>query len=189
MESGNELSKTVSSFYIATLDSKNVFLIFCLGHNTRFKLVCIYIEVTVPLLLVNLETCSSKKNYKRHWHETICLHHYKIYSVCLMIHALQVATFIVQKILLDELGLQYICQMYERFFSVATVLTSMVQGLVEQPSARLLKHVVRCYLRLSDNPRYVFSNLHCFYILFYTVFNNSQLSFFEILFCHRDSCT
>ena len=24
---------------------------------------------------------------------------------------------------------------------------------VEQPSARLLKHIVRCYLRLSDNPR------------------------------------
>ena len=25
--------------------------------------------------------------------------------------------------------------------------------LVEQPSARLLKHLVRCYLRLSDNSR------------------------------------
>jgi len=64
-----------------------------------------------------------------------------------------VATFIVQKILLDELGLQYICQTYERFFAVATVLGIMVQSLVEHPSARLLKHVVRCYLRLSDNPR------------------------------------
>eukprot|EP00123_Amoebidium_parasiticum_P013462 comp21969_c0_seq1/m.31704 comp21969_c0_seq1/g.31704 ORF comp21969_c0_seq1/g.31704 comp21969_c0_seq1/m.31704 type:complete len:320 (-) comp21969_c0_seq1:154-1113(-) len=64
-----------------------------------------------------------------------------------------VATFIVQKILLDELGLQYICQTYERFFAVATVLGNMVQTLVEHPSTRLLKHVVRCYLRLSDNPR------------------------------------
>jgi hypothetical protein len=70
-----------------------------------------------------------------------------------------VATFIVQKILLDELGLQYICQTYERFFAVATVLGTMVKGLVEQPSGRLLKHVVRCYLRLSDNPRY--SAPHC----------------------------
>jgi CCR4-NOT transcription complex subunit 9 len=25
--------------------------------------------------------------------------------------------------------------------------------LAEQPSVRLLKHIVRCYLRLSDNPR------------------------------------
>lgn len=25
--------------------------------------------------------------------------------------------------------------------------------LAEQPSVRLLKHIIRCYLRLSDNPR------------------------------------
>ena len=29
----------------------------------------------------------------------------------------------------------------------------MVLHLSKEPSARLLKHVVRCYLRLSDNPR------------------------------------
>jgi hypothetical protein len=29
----------------------------------------------------------------------------------------------------------------------------MVTGLVERPSVRLLKHIVRCYLRLSDNAR------------------------------------
>ena len=33
------------------------------------------------------------------------------------------------------------------------VLGNLVGTLVEQPSARLLKHIVRCYLRLSDNPR------------------------------------
>ena len=40
------------------------------------------------------------------------------------VHAspLQVATFILQKILLDETGLSYICQTYERFSHVATVL-------------------------------------------------------------------
>ncbi len=32
----------------------------------------------------------------------------------------------------------------------------MVLQLAKEPSARLLKHVVRCYLRLSDNPRCVF---------------------------------
>jgi CCR4-NOT transcription complex subunit 9 len=59
----------------------------------------------------------------------------------------------VQKILLDDIGLTYICQTYERFFAVATVLGNMVGQLVEQQSIRLLKHVIRCYLRLSDNPR------------------------------------
>ncbi|XP_025793537.1 CCR4-NOT transcription complex subunit 9-like isoform X3 [Panicum hallii] len=38
-----------------------------------------------------------------------------------------VATFIVQKIMLDDTGLMY-------------------------PSPRLLKHIIRCYLRLTDNP-------------------------------------
>ncbi|CDS13557.1 Putative Rcd1-domain-containing protein [Lichtheimia ramosa] len=64
-----------------------------------------------------------------------------------------VAIFIIQKILLDETGLYYICQTYERFYAVATVLHNMVSQLVETQAIRLLKHVIRCYLRLSDNPR------------------------------------
>lgn len=66
-----------------------------------------------------------------------------------------VAIFIVQKILTDDMGLQYVCQTYERFYAVSAVLASVVQQLVimEPPSPRLLKHVVRCYLRLSDDPR------------------------------------
>lgn len=64
-----------------------------------------------------------------------------------------VAIFIVQKILLDDLGLQYICQTYERFYAVGAVLANMVAALVESQAVRLLKHVVRCYLRMSDNPR------------------------------------
>uniref|UniRef100_F6UGN5 CCR4-NOT transcription complex subunit 9 n=1 Tax=Ciona intestinalis TaxID=7719 RepID=F6UGN5_CIOIN len=64
-----------------------------------------------------------------------------------------VATFILQKILLDDTGLAYICQTYERFSHVAMILGKMVLALSKDPSARLLKHVVRCYLRLSDNPR------------------------------------
>uniref|UniRef100_A0A6Q2WSD6 CCR4-NOT transcription complex subunit 9 n=1 Tax=Esox lucius TaxID=8010 RepID=A0A6Q2WSD6_ESOLU len=64
-----------------------------------------------------------------------------------------VATFILQKILLDDTGLAYICQTYERFSHVAMILGKMVLQLSKEPSARLLKHVVRCYLRLSDNPR------------------------------------
>ena len=68
-----------------------------------------------------------------------------------------VATFVVQKILLDEKGLSYICATAERFYAVSTVLSSMVAQykvlypLLERPSVRLLKHIVRCYLRLSEN--------------------------------------
>lgn len=58
-----------------------------------------------------------------------------------------VAIFIVQKILLDDHGLNYICATYERFYAVGTVLSNMVSQLVEQQTARLLKHVVRCFLR------------------------------------------
>ncbi|PON68207.1 Rcd1/Caf [Parasponia andersonii] len=64
-----------------------------------------------------------------------------------------VATFIVQKILLDDMGLDYICTTAERFFAVGRVLGTMVAALAEQPSSRLLKHIIRCYLRLSDNPK------------------------------------
>ncbi|CAB4308421.1 unnamed protein product [Prunus armeniaca] len=64
-----------------------------------------------------------------------------------------VATFIVQKILLDDVGLDYICTTAERFFAVGRVLGTMVASLAEQHSSRLLKHIIRCYLRLSDNAR------------------------------------
>jgi len=57
------------------------------------------------------------------------------------------------QVVLDELGLNYICATAERFYAVSTVLQNMVQSLIEQPSVRLLKHIVRCYLRLSDNLR------------------------------------
>ncbi|KAG5437757.1 hypothetical protein PCANB_000470 [Pneumocystis canis] len=61
-----------------------------------------------------------------------------------------VAIFIVQKILADDMGLAYICQTYERFYAVGTVLSNMVGQLVENQVHRLLKHVVRCYLRARD---------------------------------------
>lgn len=48
----------------------------------------------------------------------------------------------------SQVGLSYICATAERFFAVGAVLSSMVTGLAEQPSVRLLKHIIRCYLRL-----------------------------------------
>ena len=53
-----------------------------------------------------------------------------------------VATFILQKILLDQTGLYYICQTYDRFSHVAMILGKMVIQLSKEPSQRLLKHVV-----------------------------------------------
>ena len=66
-----------------------------------------------------------------------------------------VATFIVQKILLFDIGLQYLCATPERFYTVSSVLAKMTTGADkgEKPPARLLKHVIRCYLRLSDHAR------------------------------------
>ena len=52
-----------------------------------------------------------------------------------------------------QVGLNYICATAERFFAVSAVLNAMVAALPEQPSTRLLKHIIRCYLRLSDNTR------------------------------------
>lgn len=74
-----------------------------------------------------------------------------------------VAIFILQKILLDDQGLSYICTTYERFHTVAKVLAKMIDQLIivfhnsnpqqqtSNSTGRLLKHVVRCYMRLSDN--------------------------------------
>ena len=65
-----------------------------------------------------------------------------------------VATFIIQKILLDDLGLNYLCQTAERFLAVSTVLNNMVVLQIgDKPSQRLLKHIIKCYNRLTENPR------------------------------------
>merc|ERR1711977_30370 len=53
----------------------------------------------------------------------------------------------------DDMGLTYICATAERFYAVSSVLAKMVTTLQQTPSIRLLKHIIRCYLRLSDNPR------------------------------------
>ncbi|GKB54687.1 CCR4-NOT transcription complex subunit 9 [Tanacetum coccineum] len=51
------------------------------------------------------------------------------------------------------MGLNYICYIAEWFFAVGRVLGNMVDALAEQPSSRLLKHIIRCYLPLSDSQR------------------------------------
>uniref|UniRef100_A0ACD5UXN8 Uncharacterized protein n=4 Tax=Avena sativa TaxID=4498 RepID=A0ACD5UXN8_AVESA len=64
-----------------------------------------------------------------------------------------VATSIVEKVLLDDAGLCYLCATAERFFATGHALAVVSVSLIEQPSLRLLKHIICCYLRLCDNPR------------------------------------
>ena len=62
------------------------------------------------------------------------------------------AIFIVQKILLDNYGLNYIYGTYERFYAMSIVLSNVVSQLVKQQIVQVLKHVVRCYLRQDGRP-------------------------------------
>ena len=62
------------------------------------------------------------------------------------------SAWIVQKLLLNDFGLWYVCQTPERFYAIASTLAKMVDVLLEVPSIRALKHVIRTYLRLCDNP-------------------------------------
>lgn len=54
---------------------------------------------------------------------------------------------------MDNNGLTYLCMTAERFFAVSTVLNNMVESQLVKPSTRLLKHIIKCYFRLSENPR------------------------------------
>jgi len=58
-----------------------------------------------------------------------------------------VATFIVQRILLDNNGLDYICSTVERFYAISSVLSNMIKN---NPTQRLIKHIIRSYAHLAD---------------------------------------
>lgn len=69
--------------------------------------------------------------------------------------SLQVATFILQKIVSDDVGLEYVCATAERFFAVERVLKMVMASLENEPSPRLMKLVLPTYYRLSNNRRFV----------------------------------
>ena len=58
-----------------------------------------------------------------------------------------VACFIVQRILLDESGLKYICEKAERLNAINTVLCFMIKN---KPSQRLVKHITYKILSFDD---------------------------------------
>ncbi|KAJ6234086.1 ccr4-not transcription complex subunit 9 [Anaeramoeba flamelloides] len=79
----------------------------------------------------------------------LCLH---IMEICTEQEKI-IATFIILKIILNENGLTYICDIYQRFLAVSSVIGNMVNYLLEEPSVKLLENIIRCYSRLADNSR------------------------------------
>ena len=65
-----------------------------------------------------------------------------------------VATASLLKILLDETGLTYICHTQERQEAVLEPLSILVEDVVQKQSIRLLKLVLQCYVRLTDDQGY-----------------------------------
>ncbi|ORX72071.1 Rcd1-like protein [Linderina pennispora] len=64
-----------------------------------------------------------------------------------------VATFIFQKIILDEGGFQYVTSHPKRLRTVLVILDNVIGQMVTAPSGRLLKSVTKCLIRLADNPK------------------------------------
>lgn len=64
-----------------------------------------------------------------------------------------VALYTIQRIIGDDQGLEFLCDTYQRFWAISNVLELLVAKMLETGNTRLLKHIVRCYNRLADNPR------------------------------------
>ncbi|KAK2988612.1 hypothetical protein RJ640_026109 [Escallonia rubra] len=74
---------------------------------------------------------------------------------------LKVAAFILSKILIQEEGLHYCCDYVERCYTVGRLLAGIIEK-VSKPKVRQLKHVINCFLRMSDEPRACDALRHCF---------------------------
>lgn len=70
-----------------------------------------------------------------------------------------VATFIVMKILLDNVGLDYICRTDERMNAVAQILKDLMEEIEpgkneDTKDLKMIGQILRCFLRLSENSRF-----------------------------------
>uniref|UniRef100_A0A0D9VF29 Cell differentiation protein rcd1 n=1 Tax=Leersia perrieri TaxID=77586 RepID=A0A0D9VF29_9ORYZ len=111
-----------------------------------------FIEARIPLYLCAfLKTDSRTKQFE----------YLRLTSLGIIGALVKVATFIIERIVVDDAGLIYICTNADRFYAVAAALATVVTSLVDQPSKRLVKHVIRCYLRMSENPRGFAALLTC----------------------------
>ena len=80
-------------------------------------------------------------------------HFANMYDHCLLI--LQVSTFILLKVLRNELGLHRCCDTRGPFYDIAFALQKMVSSPDDQRAARQLKCIIRFYLRMFHHPRFV----------------------------------
>ncbi|KAH0925852.1 LOW QUALITY PROTEIN: hypothetical protein HID58_018108 [Brassica napus] len=177
MESGSELSKTVSFLYFQMLlmiDFGNATAIrlicFCFFFNVatfiiqkilldneglRYMCVCVDRFFALSRVLGNMVTSLAEAPSPRLLKHIVedtevikFLLETEIIPLCLQTMesgselSKTVATFIIQKILLDNEGLRYMCVCVDRFFALSRVLGNMVTSLAEAPSPRLLKHIV-----------------------------------------------
>lgn len=67
-----------------------------------------------------------------------------------------VSIFIVMMILLDNLGLDYVCRTDERLHAVANILKEMMDDLEKAPiddvkENKMVRNIIRCFVRLSEN--------------------------------------
>ncbi|KAM3230113.1 hypothetical protein ACQJBY_060736 [Aegilops geniculata] len=100
-----------------------------------------------------------------------------------------VATFIVRRIICDDLGLRYICTNAERLLAVVQVLAQMVSehllavASVQRYPAKLLKHVIRCFHGLSADARFVLPSVCYMMILRLSLIHMHQ--FYPLPIMHR----
>lgn len=67
---------------------------------------------------------------------------------------MKTAAVVLEKLLsIGDDGLDYCCASPERFYFVARALGQAVDGLSLDPCQRMLKLLVSCYAKLSQNPR------------------------------------
>ncbi|KAH7673808.1 CCR4-NOT transcription complex subunit 9 protein [Dioscorea alata] len=79
----------------------------------------------------------------------LCMHNMDFASPL----AKELATYIVIRILVHDIGLEYICSQADRFFALCAALQRMVVTLTQKPSTKFLRKIICCYLRLADHPR------------------------------------
>ena len=70
-----------------------------------------------------------------------------------------VATFIVMKILMDNVGLEYICRTEDRLIAVAQILEGIMEELNsnytnETKEPKMVGQILRCFLRLAENGKF-----------------------------------
>lgn len=68
---------------------------------------------------------------------------------------MQVAAFVLSKILTYEEGQRYCGTFPERFYAVSNVLGKTIDQFSGKPPVQLLKHILACFMRLTEVSRLV----------------------------------